>query len=63
LVSPELDEVLELSDRIAVMYRGRIVATVAAGRVTKQQVGLLMAGIVPEGLEEQREVRTVEVTL
>jgi simple sugar transport system ATP-binding protein len=63
LVSPELDEVLELSDRIAVMYRGRIVATVDAGRVTKEQVGLLMAGVVPEGMEEQREVRIVEATL
>jgi len=63
LVSPELDEVLELSDRIAVLYRGRIVATVDAGRVTKEQLGLLMAGIVPEGIEGQREVRAVEATL
>jgi len=64
LVAPELDEVLELSDRIAVMYRGRIVATVDAARVTKEQVGLLMAGIVPEDLERARETRrTVEVTL
>ena len=30
LVSPELDEIMELSDRIAVMYRGKIVAIVAA---------------------------------
>jgi simple sugar transport system ATP-binding protein len=63
LVSPELDEVLELSDRIAVMYRGRIVATVKADRVTKEQVGLLMAGVVPEGMEAQGVVRTVEATL
>jgi simple sugar transport system ATP-binding protein len=63
LVSPELDEILELSDRIAVMYRGRIVATVAADRVTKEQVGLLMAGVVPEGIEAQGVVRTVEATL
>jgi simple sugar transport system ATP-binding protein len=63
LVSPELDEVLELSDRIAVMYRGRIVATVQADRVTKEQVGLLMAGVVPEGMEAQGVVRTVEATL
>ena len=63
LVSPELDEVLELSDRIAVMYRGRIVATVNADRVTKEQIGLLMAGVVPEGMEAQGVVRTVEATL
>jgi ABC-type uncharacterized transport system ATPase subunit len=63
LVSPELDEVLQLSDRIAVMYRGHLVATVDADRVTKEQVGLMMAGIVPEGLEAQAKVRTVEATL
>jgi simple sugar transport system ATP-binding protein len=63
LVSPELDEVLELSDRIVVMYRGRVVATVAAERVTKEQVGLLMAGVVSEGIEAQAVVRTVEATL
>jgi simple sugar transport system ATP-binding protein len=62
LVSPELDEILELSDRIAVMYRGHLVATVDAARVTKEQVGMLMAGVVPEGLEAQGVVRTVEVT-
>jgi simple sugar transport system ATP-binding protein len=52
-----------LSDRIAVMYRGKLVATVDAARVTKEQVGLLMAGVVPEGLEAQGVVRTVEATL
>ena len=45
LVSPELDEVMELSDRIAVMYRGKLMAVVAADEVTKEQVGLLMAGV------------------
>lgn len=48
LVSTELDEVMELSDRIAVMYRGEIVAVVDAKDVTKEQVGLLMAGVVEE---------------
>jgi ABC-type uncharacterized transport system ATPase subunit len=43
LVSAELDEVLELSDRIAVMYRGRIVATVDGRTADKNDVGLLMA--------------------
>jgi simple sugar transport system ATP-binding protein len=44
LVSAELDEILELSDRIAVMYRGEIVAFVD-GRPTanKEEIGLLMA--------------------
>jgi len=43
LVSAELDEVLELSDRIAVMYRGAIVATVDARGANKEEIGLLMA--------------------
>jgi ABC-type uncharacterized transport system ATPase subunit len=44
LVSAELDEILELSDRIAVMYRGEIVALIE-GRPTanKEEIGLLMA--------------------
>jgi ABC-type uncharacterized transport system ATPase subunit len=47
LVSPELDEVMSLSDRIAVMYRGQILATLPAAEATKEQIGLLMAGVKP----------------
>jgi simple sugar transport system ATP-binding protein len=43
LVSAELDEVLELSDRIAVIHRGRIVGTFAAEEAEREQIGLLMA--------------------
>ena len=43
LVSAELDEVLELSDRIAVMYRGELVATLDGRTANKEEVGLLMA--------------------
>jgi simple sugar transport system ATP-binding protein len=43
LVSAELDEIMELSDRIAVMYRGRLVATLDAAGAEKEQVGLIMA--------------------
>jgi ABC-type uncharacterized transport system ATPase subunit len=43
LVSAELDEVMEISDRIAVMYRGRIVAEMDGRTADKGQVGLLMA--------------------
>ncbi len=43
LVSAELDEILELSDRIAVMYRGVIVAVLDGPTADKNQVGLLMA--------------------
>ena len=43
LVSAEVDEVLELSDRIAVMYRGEIVAVVDGPTASKEAIGLLMA--------------------
>jgi general nucleoside transport system ATP-binding protein len=43
LVSAELDEVMEISDRIAVMYRGRIVADMDGRTADKSHVGLLMA--------------------
>ena len=49
LVSPELDEILSLSDRIAVMYRGKIMDTLPADQATPEKLGLLMAGVHPEG--------------
>lgn len=54
LVSPELDEILQLSDRIAVMYRGKIIAIVNTEVTTKEELGLMMAGIVPQA--EKSEV-------
>jgi ABC-type uncharacterized transport system ATPase subunit len=48
LVSAELDEIMSLSDRIAVMYHGEIVATVNTKEVTREQLGLWMAGVKPE---------------
>ena len=47
LVSSELDEIMGLSDRIAVMFRGKIVDILPAERATKEKVGLLMAGVQP----------------
>lgn len=44
IVSSELDEILALSDRILVMYRGRIVAEVPGEEATASQLGLFMAG-------------------
>jgi simple sugar transport system ATP-binding protein len=49
LVSSELEEVLDLSDRIAVMFRGKIVDILPCDQATKEGVGLLMAGIHPAG--------------
>src|SRR5690625_543272 len=44
LVSLELDEILDLSDRIAVIYEGKIVAIVNPEETNEQELGLLMAG-------------------
>jgi ABC-type uncharacterized transport system ATPase subunit len=54
LVSAELDEIMAVSDRIAVMYEGRIVGTVDADKVTREELGLMMAGARLE--EEKGEV-------
>jgi simple sugar transport system ATP-binding protein len=48
LVSAELDEILALADRIAVMFKGKIIATVAREDATREGIGLLMAGIVEQ---------------
>lgn len=49
LISAELDEIMSLSDRIAVMYKGQILDTLDAKDATREQLGLLMAGIKQEG--------------
>jgi simple sugar transport system ATP-binding protein len=59
LVSAELDEIMSLSDRIAVIYRGQIIATLDAAEATREQVGLLMAGITPQTEPADKEVDRV----
>ncbi|MEV5114291.1 ABC transporter ATP-binding protein [Peribacillus frigoritolerans] len=44
LISFELDEIMNVSDRIAVIYEGEIVAIVDPKETTEQELGLLMAG-------------------
>jgi ABC-type uncharacterized transport system ATPase subunit len=44
LISVELDEIMALSDRIAVMYEGEIVGLLDAEKATREGLGLLMAG-------------------
>ncbi len=44
LVSAELDEIMGLSDRIAVIYRGEIVTILDAKTASREELGLLMAG-------------------
>ena len=45
LVSAELDEILGLSDRIAVLYDGKIMDVIDARDADREKIGLLMAGI------------------
>jgi general nucleoside transport system ATP-binding protein len=52
VISAELDEVMSLSDRIAVIYHGKIVAIIPADEATREDLGLLMAGAQPESVEE-----------
>jgi len=54
LISEDLDEVLGMSDRIAIMYEGRIVNIVQAKRVSKEQIGEMIVG----ALTTLRDIRT-----
>lgn len=54
VISTELDEVDALADRIAVMYRGRIVGVVPA-RTPRSVLGLMMAGVPLEEAQAQAE--------
>lgn len=55
LVSAELDEIMALSDRIAVLYKGEVIDTLPAKSATREQLGLLMAGIKPDGARATTE--------
>ena len=48
LISEDLDEILALSDRIAVIYEGQIMDIVPRTDATPEKLGLLMAGVHPE---------------
>ena len=51
LVSAELDEVLSLADRVAVIYEGRIQAVMPVAEATRERIGLLMAGADPDQVD------------
>jgi general nucleoside transport system ATP-binding protein len=48
LISEDLDEILALSDRIAVSYEGQIMDIIPREKATPEKLGLLMAGVRPE---------------
>ena len=51
LISSELSEVMSLSDRVVVMYKGEIIGEVDPRQTTAEEVGLLMAGAKPAATE------------
>lgn len=55
LISEDLDELLVLSDRVAVLYEGRIMGIVPAGGADPETVGLMMAGTPAERIAGLRE--------
>jgi ABC-type uncharacterized transport system ATPase subunit len=63
LNSSELDEVLALADRIAVIYRGRIVGIVDRADASRELIGLLMAGAVDQAAEVEPTAGEEEVTV
>jgi ABC-type uncharacterized transport system ATPase subunit len=62
IVSTELDEVLGLADRIAVMYRGRIIGELPAGS-SRDEVGLMMAGVPAEKAHAEAEIHPSALTV
>jgi simple sugar transport system ATP-binding protein len=52
LISPELDEIISLSDRIGVMFEGKIIAVLPAEQASREKLGLLMAGILEPDAEQ-----------
>jgi simple sugar transport system ATP-binding protein len=48
VISEDLDEVFGLSDRIAVMYEGQVMGIVDPATATREEVGLMMAGVQPD---------------
>lgn len=45
IISQDLDEVFELSDRIAVIFDGQLSEAIEASEITREEIGLLMAGV------------------
>ena len=56
LISEDLDEILALSDRIAVIYEGQIMDIVPRENATPEKLGLLMAGVHPEDAPKTPQV-------
>jgi simple sugar transport system ATP-binding protein len=58
LVSLELDEIMDISDRIAVIFNGEIVGLVDAASTNENELGLMMSGALRKTAEAPAEVST-----
>ena len=56
LVSTELEEIMKLSDRIIVMYEGKIMGTVKPSDITIEEMGLMMGGQALESIRAKKAV-------
>jgi hypothetical protein len=56
LIAEDLDELLKLSDRIAVMFRGKLVGYADPRRTSREEIGLMMSG-------EQRTINTMKLVI
>jgi len=56
LISEDLDEIMALSDRIAVMYEGEIVGVLSAQDADIERLGLMMAGVLKENKDAVTQV-------
>ena len=63
VISQDLDELFAISDRIAVMFHGRLSASRATRRTSVEQVGLLMGGLFDQVDDDHVDVETGEKVL
>ena len=54
LISEDLDELMALSDRIAVLYNGQVVGTVSSAEADRDRIGVMMTGVDPALAEAER---------
>lgn len=55
LVSSDLTEILTLSDRVSVIYKGQIIGTLASEEATRERIGLMMGGFVSDSHRDMEE--------
>jgi general nucleoside transport system ATP-binding protein len=56
VISEDLDEVMAISDRIAVMYEGMVIGEASPGPPPGKAIGLIMAGVPPAEAEREAPV-------